>query len=119
MTQTIETIVDRLVESGLVTTDELLKCRAFKGSIANPAALLDECVERELLTEWQSEQIQSDTVSKFFLGNFKLMRPLGAGGMGIVFDALGMNSGRHVAIKVLTAKSAKSGARFLREAQAH
>ena len=54
------------------------------------------------------------------LGKYQLVRRLGAGGMGTVYEAIHAEIGKHVAVKVLApAVAAMEGARarFLREAQ--
>jgi len=54
------------------------------------------------------------------IAGYKMLRPLGAGGMGAVFLAEDQTLGRRVAIKVISAKVAgesESAARFLREAR--
>ncbi len=54
------------------------------------------------------------------LGNYKIIRMLGQGGMGLVFEALDGNLHRKVAIKVMhssLSSSEQHRARFLREAQ--
>jgi serine/threonine protein kinase len=49
-------------------------------------------------------------------GPFAIVRPLGAGGMGEVYEAEELESGRHVALKVLTRSLATvDRARFIRE----
>jgi serine/threonine protein kinase len=53
------------------------------------------------------------------LGHYKLIRRVGQGGMGVVFEAVDQKLGRHVAIKVLTEATRDSSAaleRFWREA---
>jgi serine/threonine protein kinase/Tol biopolymer transport system component len=55
------------------------------------------------------------------LGHYKVIRRLGQGGMGVVWEAVDQKLGRHVAVKVLTEATRDSSAaleRFWREARA-
>jgi serine/threonine-protein kinase len=55
------------------------------------------------------------------VGRYRLLHPLGEGGMGAVYEAVHMELGKRVAIKILrpeVARQAESRARFLREGQA-
>jgi serine/threonine protein kinase len=55
------------------------------------------------------------------LGGYRVLRILGRGGMGLVLEAVDLQLGRHVAIKVMRPKFAsvsKARERFIREAQA-
>jgi tetratricopeptide (TPR) repeat protein len=56
----------------------------------------------------------------FTIGHFRVVRELGAGGMGIVFEAYDPDLDRKVAIKVVRGRDAttEAGARLIREAQA-
>jgi tetratricopeptide (TPR) repeat protein len=56
----------------------------------------------------------------YTIGHFRVVRELGAGGMGIVFEAYDPDLDRRVAIKVVRGRDAstEAGARLIREAQA-
>jgi WD40 repeat protein/serine/threonine protein kinase len=55
------------------------------------------------------------------IGDFRILREIGRGGMGVVYEAVQVSLGRHVALKVLPVEAARDArllARFRRESQA-
>ncbi|HVA47845.1 MAG TPA: protein kinase [Pirellulales bacterium] len=109
---------DRAVNSGLVAAAELARGRAELGAGADDARLLDWLVRQGLLTKWQVAQLEAGRSQNLILGHYKLLAPLGAGGMGSVYRALDTKLNRQVAVKVLPPRLATPDAigRFRREA---
>ena len=73
------------------------------------------------LTTYQAERLLAGRTGGFFIGDFKILSRLGAGGMGKVYLAEQLKLGRQVAFKVLAqerADDAEFVARFQREAWA-
>jgi len=63
----------------------------------------------------------NELASGTLLGHYKIVRRLGQGGMGVVYEAADQKLGRHVAVKLLTEATRDSSAaleRFWREARA-
>src|SRR5207248_8543527 len=78
-------------------------------------ALVNESVDDSQQTPDASEAVPLQQ-----LGDYRLIRPIGHGGMGIVYEAEQVSLGRHVALKVLPRKllaDAKHRRRFEREAR--
>ena len=65
--------------------------------------------------------MSEDLPDGLVVGDFKIVRRLGAGAMGVVYEAIERSLGRTVALKVLSAEKTREPsrrARFLREARA-
>ena len=66
--------------------------------------LADELVKREILTAWQAEMLLPGKHRGFRLGPYRILRPLGQGGMSKVFLAEHEMMHRCCAIKILPSK---------------
>jgi len=78
-------------------------------------------VQEGLLTEWQTEKLLEGKYRGFLLGKYKLLGPLGAGGMSVVYLAENQMLGQRRAIKVLPKSKVADSSyleRFYREARA-
>jgi serine/threonine protein kinase len=112
--------LELLRKSGLLSDAQVEEF--FNGEAPDDAA---QCaatlVKAELLTPYQAKQLLAGKHRGFFLGPYKVLRPIGQGGMGAVFLAEHTSLDRRVAIKVLSHEKAKdklSIERFFREARA-
>jgi serine/threonine protein kinase len=107
-------------KSGLVSTAQLNDL--FGNSIpSDPTQIVTALIKGGLLTQYQATQLLAGKSRGFLLGPYKILQPIGRGGMGAVYLAEHTNLGRKVALKVLTAEQAKDKLtleRFNREARA-
>ncbi|MDO4573681.1 MAG: serine/threonine-protein kinase [Planctomycetia bacterium] len=82
----------------------------------------DWLVANDHVTRWQADNILAGKYKGFFLGQYKLLRSIGAGGMSSVYLAVHTLLERQVAIKVLPKSRVTTDSsyleRFLLEAQA-
>jgi len=86
-----------------------------------PFACAETLVRHHMLTPFQAKQLLAGRHRGLVLGAYKILRPLGKGGMGVVYLADHAGLGRKVAIKVLTNEQAREKLaleRFQREARA-
>jgi serine/threonine-protein kinase len=89
--------------------------RGGAGGVHAPIAY-DETVE----VKRRPVRAPDERVGTTIAGRYRLLRVLGAGGMGTVYEAKHLGLGKHVAVKILTALTSRhdeASARFLREAR--
>jgi serine/threonine protein kinase len=118
----LDEFVENVDRSGLVPPDELAQARdAFEREPAGdaPVRLARRLVQQGSLTEYQARKLLAGATKGFLLGGYRILRPLGEGGMGKVFLAESELTFDKVAIKVLPPRKAQEEAgslvRFRRE----
>jgi serine/threonine protein kinase len=87
----------------------------------DPTECANALIKSGLLTPFQARQILAGKFRGLVLGVYKVLRPIGQGGMGIVCLGEHRTLHRRVALKILPAKQASdqlSFERFMREARA-
>ena len=119
--------VRRVIHAELVSINEIKKvvvslmADGVRGTLFSPERLAEGLVGADLLTRWQSRKLLSGKSRGFHLGNYRLLRPLGKGGMGVVFLAKHEVMSRQMALKILPAEASRDPrriARFKEEARA-
>lgn len=123
----VQQFVELVRRSRLVEEAQLDKAvadfrRAHSGEAVDVAnALADFLIERKLLTRWHCDKLLDKKYKGFFLGKYKLLDRLGAGGMSAVYLAQHTMLHRLHAIKVLPKERVADSSylpRFRREAKA-
>lgn len=83
-------------------------------------ACAQRLVERGMLTTYQAEQLVQGDADHLILGQYRVLEPLGAGGMGQVFRAEHQLMRRQVALKIMSTRLVSDDAacqRFHQEVQ--
>ena len=107
-------------ESHLLDEEHLTIARGCAEACKDSKSLARELIRQDCLSRWQAEQLLAARTT-FFLGKYKLVGKIGAGGMGAVFKAEQSPLRRVVAIKVLSRElldSPEAVRRFQREIRA-
>lgn len=119
---TSEMYVRFVAQSGLIERDVLVAAlqqleAANRGRTPDPRQIGNYLVGSRLLTTWQDRMLRRGLYKGFFLQRYRLLKMLGAGGMGSVFLAEHMMLKRLVAVKILQSAKATHLQRFFRESQ--
>jgi serine/threonine-protein kinase len=104
------------VKSGLVPPEVLTGFQAqleLASADDAPVRLARQLIQNGWLTSYQAKKLLAGATVGFFLGGYRLLRPLGEGGMGKVYLAVDNDENR-VAIKVLPPRKALAEENALR-----
>jgi serine/threonine protein kinase len=114
--------LDLARKSGLVSDEAIQKFEQNSPeTLGDPTAISAAMIRQGLITTFQSKVLLSGKYRGFILGPYKVLEPIGKGGMGRIFLAEHTSLQRRVAIKVLQAEKSKNQEllqRFYREARA-
>lgn len=120
-----QSVMQGLVESGIIHTEEWnalpTESLTILGAAHSLDTLLRQLHELNLLTAYQADRIRTGSARGLVLGNYRVLDRIGAGGLGLVFEAEHMLMRRRVAIKVLAVSPEQPAdliARFVREMRA-
>lgn len=100
--------IRRGLSSKLLEIDDIKKVVASllaQKQQLTPKVLSDGLVGADLITKWQAKNLLEGKNRGFHLGSYRLLRPLGKGGMGIVFLGEHEVMKRLMALKVLPSKA--------------
>jgi serine/threonine protein kinase len=113
----LEQFVANLARSGLVASPAIEQARAqIADGLSSDAdvRLAKLLIQQGSLTSYQAKKILKGATKGFFLGDYRILRSLGEGGMGKVYLAANQKDGLRVAIKVLPPSKAADGGQALR-----
>ena len=117
----LDEFVGLVIRSGLVSgadLDRVLSGFPRPPDSDAPVRLARSLMGDDLITPYQARKLLAGATRGFFLGGYRILKPLGEGGMGKVYLAVREGGTERVAIKVLPprrAQDAQAVARFLRE----
>lgn len=116
-------LLEMVRHSGLIPADRLTTYLQSKhGQLpAEPARIAAALVNDGLLTKFQAAQILKGRYKNFMIGRYRVLEPLGAGGMSRVYLCEHATMGHRVAMKLLPVQQGADPSmveRFFREARA-
>lgn len=117
----VQDFLKTLKKSGILNEQRLEQFLAQEGGTDNPVALAKAMEAQKLITSFQRRTLLAGRYRGLLLGPYKIMEPIGKGGMGQIYLAEHTSLQRQVAIKVLPVEKARKPEllqRFYREARA-
>lgn len=111
----VDDFLRKVLKSRLLNRDELqttLRSLA-KDRREEVVAIADHLIKHGKLTRFQTHKLLKGITVGLVLGPYRLLVPLGRGGMGTVYLARDSEGGQHVALKILPPKVAKAEERLL------
>ncbi len=98
-------LLDKLLQLTLLRPGSLdnflCECQDRLGDLSTDERMGQALVQAGLLTDYQLDRVLAGTTHGLILGNYRVLRSLGSGGMGVVFLAEHCLMRRRVAVKVL------------------
>ncbi|WP_231615345.1 serine/threonine protein kinase [Novipirellula artificiosorum] len=110
-------LVRRCLSASLVQIEDIKKVVASmmaENATFTAERLADGLVGAELLTRWQANKLLAGKCRGFYLGSYRLLRPLGKGGMGVVYLGEHHVMKRLMALKILPPESLRDKRRIER-----
>lgn len=119
-TLTRQELLQLVRESGLVTSRQLDQTLRNCTS-DDPNAILSQLMMAGYITEYQGRELYAGRNKGFFIGKYKVLRPLATGGMGVILHCEHIHMHHQVALKLLPKElnvEQSAVTRFYREARA-
>jgi len=116
----VSSLVSFLQEKEFIAKSQLQELPG-NGQSLEAAAFLREAARRQWLTEYQVSRITEGHVKDLILGPYRILEPIGEGGMGQVFKARHVQMDRIVGLKIIPKEylaNANAVSRFYREVRA-